>query len=99
MMMLRVKGLHVPVLLLSVLTACSQQGSDRIQLNQVGFVPSASKIAVVTGKTGESQFFIKANGTTYFTGTLSEERQSKNSSTVTRIADFSAFKREGVYQL
>lgn len=99
MMMLRVKGLHVSVLLLSVLTACSQQGSDRIQLNQVGFVPSASKIAVVTGKTGESQFFIKANGTTYFTGTLSEERQSKNSSTVTRIADFSAFKREGVYQL
>ncbi|MGZ3939146.1 MAG: glycoside hydrolase family 9 protein [Flavisolibacter sp.] len=98
-MMFRVKGFHLCVLLLSVFTACSQQGSDRIQLNQVGFVTSSPKLAVITGKTEGGKFYITANGSTYFTGTLSDEKQSKNSSTVTRIADFSAFKREGVYHI
>ncbi|MGZ3881002.1 MAG: glycoside hydrolase family 9 protein, partial [Flavisolibacter sp.] len=98
-MMFRVKDFHLCVLLLSVFTACSQPGSDRIQLNQVGFVTSSPKLAVITGKTEGGKFYITANGSTYFTGTLSDEKQSKNSSTVTRIADFSAFKKEGVYHI
>ncbi|MGZ3998730.1 MAG: glycoside hydrolase family 9 protein [Flavisolibacter sp.] len=98
-MMFRVKGFHLCVLLLSVFTACSQRGSDRFQLNQVGFVTSSPKLAVITGKTEGGKFYITANGSTYFTGTLSDEKQSKNSSTVTRIADFSAFKREGAYHI
>ncbi|MGZ3922341.1 MAG: cellulase N-terminal Ig-like domain-containing protein, partial [Flavisolibacter sp.] len=98
-MMFRVKGFHLCVLLLSVFTACSQRGSDRFQLNQVGFVTSSPKLAVITGKTEGGKFYITANGSTYFTGTLSDEKQSKNSSTVTRIADFSAFKKEGVYHI
>jgi endoglucanase len=87
------------VVFLSALTACSQQGSDRIQLNQVGFIPTSPKIAVITGKTEATKFFVTANDSTLFTGTLSDQRQSKNSSTVTRIADFSAFNREGVYHI
>ena len=35
----------------------------------------------------------------YYAGNLSEEKQSKNSSTITKIADFSSFKREGLYSV
>jgi endoglucanase len=87
------------IVLISSVSACSQQGSDRIQLNQVGFTPSSPKIAVVTGKTDATKFYITVNDSTLFTGSLSEERQSKNSSTVTKMADFSAFNREGVYRI
>ena len=77
----------------------SQNGSDRIQLNQVGFIPNSKKIAVVTGKTNTTRFYVTAHDSIYFTGNLSEERQSKNSSTITRLADFSSFKREGIYSI
>jgi endoglucanase len=87
------------ILLISALSACSQQGSDRIQLNQVGFIPSSQKIAVVTGKTDATKFYITAGDSTLFTGLLSEERQSKNSSTVTKIADFGSFNREGLFHI
>jgi len=83
-------------------TSCqsfSQNGSDRIQLNQVGFIPNSKKIAVITGKTTSTKFFVTAHDKIYFTGNLSEERQSKNSSTITRIADFSSFKTEGIYSI
>jgi endoglucanase len=77
----------------------SQNGYERIQLNQVGFHPSASKIAVITGKTNADKFSItSADGkTVYYTGSLSEEKSSRNSSTVTRIADFSSLKQKGSY--
>jgi endoglucanase len=89
----------VSILLLSSVASFSQNGRDRIQLNQVGFFPSAPKIAVVTGKTNVAKFFVTSRDRKriFFTGTLSEEKQSKNSSTVTRIADFSALKRKGSY--
>jgi endoglucanase len=87
------------IILISAVSACSQQGSERIQLNQVGFTPSSPKIAVVTGKTDATKFYITVNDGTLFTGSLSQERQSKNSSTVTKMADFSAFNREGVYRI
>jgi endoglucanase len=87
------------IVLISSVSACSQQGSDRIQLNQVGFTPFSPKIAVVTGKTDATKFYITVNDSTLFTGSLSEERQSKNSSTVTKMADFSALNREGVYRI
>jgi endoglucanase len=79
----------------------SQKGSDRIQLNQVGFYPSAPKIAVVTGKTEATKFSVSSidGKKVFFTSDLSEEKQSKNSSTVTRIADFSSFNKKGSYVL
>jgi endoglucanase len=68
-------------------------------LNQVGFLPSSQKIVVVTGKTDVAKFYVIANDSIYFTGTLSEEKQSRNSSILTRIADFSSFNKEGVYTI
>lgn len=97
--MFRFQGLFLFLFLFSTLVSCSQNGSDRIQLNQVGFMPASQKIAVITGKTDATKFYVTVNDSIYFTGTLSEEKQSKNSSTLTKIADFSVFKREGVYTI
>lgn len=81
------------------LSSVAQHGKDRIQLNQVGFYPTAPKMAVVTGKTDAMQFAVTSpdGRTTFFTGTLSEEKQSRYSSTVTKTADFSALKQKGLY--
>ena len=77
----------------------AQKGSDRIQLNQVGFYPASPKLAVITGKTAAKRFAITSpdGRTTFFSGNLSGEKASNYSSTVTRIADFSAFKNRGTY--
>ena len=93
------KNLVLIILVFSVSISFAQNGSDRIQLNQVGFVPNSPKLAIVTGKTGATKFYVTANDSIYYAGNLSEEKQSKNSSTITKIADFSSFKREGVYSV
>ncbi|MBB1283729.1 glycoside hydrolase family 9 protein [Flavisolibacter sp. BT320] len=95
-------GRKESVLLLGTLfsgIAFAQNGSDRIQLNQVGFYPAAPKLAVITGKTSATKFSVTSldGRTTFYSGTLSGEKQSKNSSTVTKTADFSAFKKIGQY--
>lgn len=93
------KNLLLSVLVFFSMVSFSQHGNQHIQLNQVGFHPSAPKIAVVTGEPGSDKFSITSvdGKKTYFTGSLSAERQSKNSSTLTRIADFSSFKKRGSY--
>lgn len=77
----------------------AQKGSDRIQLNQVGFYQAAPKIAVLTGKSDATKFSVTSpdGQTRYFSGTLSREKQSPYSSTVTKTADFTAFKKSGTY--
>ncbi|MEO8406122.1 MAG: glycoside hydrolase family 9 protein [Chitinophagaceae bacterium] len=76
---------------------CSAQTTAPIRLNQLGFYPTAPKLAVVTGSISASTFHIVAENSTavLFTGTLGEEKQSAYSSTKTRIADFSAFTKSG----
>ncbi|MDQ3277392.1 MAG: glycoside hydrolase family 9 protein [Bacteroidota bacterium] len=88
------------VLTLSLAVPAQKTGT-RIQLNQVGFYPAAPKLAVITGKTGAAKFTVTSpdGRTTYFTGTLSGEKPSKYSSTVTRKADFSSLKKSGHYVL
>ncbi len=83
-------------LMLLALPAAAQQ---QIQLNQSGFYPLAPKIAVITGKAAAKEFFvITRNGKdTVFNGPLGPEQRSANSSTLTRIADFSALTRKGEY--
>jgi endoglucanase len=75
----------------------AQQVSTSIQLNQLGFYPLANKIAVVTGDIKAAEFYIIAadKKDTVFTGKLSAQRQSKNSSTKTKIADFSSLQKKG----
>jgi endoglucanase len=77
----------------------SQTALNQIQLNQLGFYVYGPKQAVVTNSGGAQLFFITSinNNDTVFRGRLSEERQSSNSSTKTRIADFSSLKNIGRY--
>ncbi|MBO9155203.1 glycoside hydrolase family 9 protein [Chitinophaga sp. GCM10012297] len=86
------------VCMLLALPAMAQQ---RIQLNQAGFYPYAPKIAVVTGSnSGENFYVVAGNGKdTLFSGRLGTEQRSANSSTLTRIADFSVVTKEGQYVL
>ena len=79
----------------------SQSISDSIVLNQLGFYPQAPKIAAVKGNTTANNFYLinKVNNDTAFNGTLSRQMQSHNSSTITRIADFSVFTKDGSYYI
>jgi len=78
-----------------------QTGTGKVALNQIGFYPLAPKVAVVTGVLHPSAFYIisENGGDTVFTGQLSGEIKSSNSSLTTRVADFSALQKEGIYTL
>ncbi len=85
--------------LLFALTSLSQNVTDRIKVNQLGYYTNAPKVAVVTGSTDAQTFYITSTNIkdTLFTGKLSEEKQSSNSSTKTKVADFSSFKTGGAF--
>ncbi|MBE9461223.1 glycoside hydrolase family 9 protein [Dyadobacter sp. UP-52] len=89
-------------LLLCLLANCSQGQSspENIHLNQIGFYPGATKIAVVLGEEN-SDFVLKDSGSkkVVFTGKLGEVRKSPYSGKAGRIADFSAFQKSGNYVL
>lgn len=87
------------LVVLILLVAARITAQNNIALNQLGFYPNGPKIAVVTGHTNAVNFYVinVANNDTAFKGSLSEERQSANSSTVTRIANFSAVHKKGSY--
>lgn len=89
----------LPITLLFSLISHSQTISDRIKVNQLGYYPKAPKIAVVTGSTNGLTFYITSTNIkdTLFTGKLSEEKQSANSSTKTKIADFSSLQTKGSF--
>ena len=98
------KSLHLLVTTIALLCfhhSTLSQSSEAIKLNQLGFYPKAPKLAVVTTTVTSSEFYITSVNSkdTFFTGTLSAEKQSANSSTKTRIADFSAFTKQGTYIL
>ncbi len=79
--------------------ANGQTVSDRIKINQLGYYPMAPKMAIVTGSTDAELFFITSTNLrdTVFSGTLSGEMQSQNSSTKTKQADFSRLTKRGTY--
>src|SRR3954451_11698629 len=81
--------------------AFSQTTSDSIVLNQLGFYPHAPKIAVVKGNTTADLFYVinVQKKDTAYKDTLSPLMHSSNSSTITRIADFSEFTKNGNYYI
>ena len=80
-------------------TAIAQSPDEHIRLNQAGFYPSASKIAVVVNDSTDNRFFVinKTNHDTAYKGTLSVLHRSNNSSLRTRIAAFSGLDKPGNY--
>ena len=87
--------------LFTQLSADAQKLADQIRLNQVGYYPNTSKIAIVTGKVAYESFcIVSADGEdTLYEGGLGKEMKSAYSSTVTRIADLSAFRKTGDFIL
>lgn len=88
-------------LIICMLLALPALAQQQVQLNQAGFYPGGPKIAVVTGSVPAMAFFVltKDGKDTVFSGRLGAEERSANSSTLTRIADFSALGKEGEYVL
>lgn len=75
--------------------------NDPIRLNQVGYYPNSTKLAIITGKI-RSPFFciVSSDGIdTVYQGSLSLEKKSTFSSTLTRIADFTDFQQTGSFVL
>ncbi len=77
----------------------AQETSFRI--NQAGYFTSRDKIAVIINWHGEKDFTLvnKNTGDHVYKGEFSKEINSKNSSTTTRIADFSLYTKPGQYFL
>src|SRR5437764_15128202 len=77
----------------------SQELDNYIRVNQLGFYPNAPKIAVIVNDSIDTDFIIvdTKNSKVVFNGKLSAVHQSKNSSLITRIADFSSFNKTGNY--
>ena len=77
----------------------SQGVSAQIKINQLGFYPKGPKIAIVTGDSVSSIFYVTSTNLrdTLYKGNLSPEKRSAYSSLITRTADFSSFTTEGNY--
>ncbi len=91
--------LLLPIFICSLSTINAQD--DQIRLNQVGYYPNSTKLAIVTGKV-RSPFFciVTSDGRdTVYEGSLSLEKKSAFSSTITRIADFTDFQQTGSFVL
>lgn len=82
-----------------VSAAQAQQTAENIRLNQVGFYPNATKVAVVVGEHAGGKFYIKTpdGAKTVFTGQLTASKPNEFSKKSTRIADFSGFSKTGTY--
>jgi endoglucanase len=77
----------------------AQNVTARIKLNQLGFYPNAPKTAIITGAVSNNKFYITSTNLrdTFFTGRLSDEKQSAYSSTKTRLANFSSLTNTGSF--
>ena len=95
------KLIFVLAALFSLCTVNAQLVSDRIKINQLGYYTNAPKLAVVTGTTDATTFFVTSTNLrdTLYRGTLGSEMQSKNSSTKTKLADFSSLHTDGTFVL
>ncbi len=78
-----------------------QQVSENIRLNQVGFYPNATKLAVVVGENGGGKFYVRSpdQQKVLFTGQLSESKPGEFSNRPTRVADFTGFTGQGRFVL
>ncbi|HEY6976563.1 MAG TPA: glycoside hydrolase family 9 protein [Chitinophagaceae bacterium] len=92
------------LLLSAVISAQSSQ--NIIKINQSGYYTNAPKVAVVTSDYKSDEYagsnfgfyvLLADIGDTVYKSSLSDVRSSANSSTKTRIADFSALQQNGTY--
>src|SRR5690554_7281801 len=75
--------------------------SGHIKVNQLGFMPSAQKLAVIPASADTKEFHLIKAGTDQqvFSGTLGTAATWAPAKESVRLADFSEFTTEGEYQL
>jgi endoglucanase len=95
----RRRVLFIISFLIASISVFSQTVTSRIRLNQLGFYPNASKVAIVTGDVSAKNFYITSTNLrdTFFTGTFGAEKKSAYSTTKTRTADFSKLTNKGSF--
>ncbi len=99
------RGFCISLLLLITNFVAGQSLTEAIRINQIGFYPSASKVAVVVDDSVASdkrnifQLATSDRKQVVFTGKLSESKQNSISGKTTRLADFSVYQRAGIYVL
>lgn len=79
----------------------SVETSGHIKVNQLGFMPSAQKLAVIPASADTNEFHLIEAGTDQqvFSGTLGAAATWAPAKESVRLADFSEFTTEGEYQL
>jgi endoglucanase len=96
----------VAVFLFFCTAVFSQSSQDIIKINQSGYYPNATKIAVLTANFSSDEYagsrlnfyVLRGNSSdTVFKSSLGDIRQSANSSTKTRMMEFSALQQPGTY--
>lgn len=71
-----------------------------IRVNQLGYYPQASKIAIIVNAQDVTEFeIIDDFGKTVFTGKLGDNREWEESEEAAKKADFTSFTKEGKYQV
>ena len=97
----RVKSFLLYYLFFSAAYSIINAQDDPIRLNQVGYYPNSTKLAIVTGKVQSPSFCIVTSDgrDTVYDGSLSLEKKSAFSSTITRMADFTDFQQTGSFVL
>lgn len=76
-------------------------GDQNIRLNQIGFYPTAPKIAVVVSKKPAADFYLirVRDEAKVFQSKLADTRPTELSKELTQAADFTSFQTPGTYQL
>ena len=101
LMNLVLKTISIFIIVLANLQLIAQSPSNQIALNQVGFYPKVSKLAIVINAKEASQFYVISSDKkdTVFHGKLSASLASAFSSLHTQKANFSALKQPGTYRV
>ncbi|MCD9014621.1 glycoside hydrolase family 9 protein [Fulvivirgaceae bacterium QH1ED-6-2] len=79
----------------------TDNGDHAIRLNQIGFYPTASKVAVIVSSKPAPAFYLirHRDETKVFSSKLAETRPTELSKEPTQTADFTTFQTPGTYRL
>ena len=91
----------VSVLLLGIAGKAggTEAGSVQIKVDQVGYLPDAAKLAVVTGQAKTFEVKRASDNVVVFKGTLGAASQDKDTGDSVQIADFTKLREAGTYYL
>lgn len=96
---MRPVAIAVLLIVSTVLCCCAQPPASPIKVDQVGYLPNASKLAVVTASADTFEVKRATDGKTAFTGKLSPAVEDRDTGDKVRIADFSKLTAPGQYYI